>query len=278
MQDASCPMVQLTGNQYRLLVAVRYLNASDELFKGLKQLQGGNDFHFVVTMRSFIEYTRRGIWFLVWAKDARLEVAEKLTFDRSGIPNISDIYKIINTALGNGSISHLLTPIPPINNEPFINALHALTHGNPISVRMFGFGLSKMFKTDKLLQRAELELDWFRMLLYRRILGDEFAAIWKLIAPIQNDPVAMRKLVLEAAKSVKDAGLAATPQVFQNSKVTSLVNGPVPSRGGAERNYAGESWWRRDDFIFGIKLETEATVELEAKEGDDHDADRDPAV
>jgi hypothetical protein len=201
-------MAQPTASERRHLMAVSFLHASDELFKGLKQLQGNNDFHFVVTLRSFIEYTRRGIWFLVWAKDAQLKTAEKLTFNRTGSPNLADMDMMINKALGNGNISHLLAPIPPINNEPFINALHALTHGNPISVRMLSFGLGKIFQTDMLLKRAELELDWFRMLLYRRMSGDEFTDIWKTIAPVQSNPVEMRKLVLQAAKGVQDAGLA----------------------------------------------------------------------
>jgi hypothetical protein len=64
-------------------VAVRYLNASEAFFNGLKQQQGKNDFHFLVTMRSFIEYTRRGIWFLVWSVDHELEIAEQLTFERA---------------------------------------------------------------------------------------------------------------------------------------------------------------------------------------------------
>ena len=60
---------------YRLLVAIRYLNASEELWRGLKEEQGTNDFHFLVTLRSFIEYTSRGIWFLAWATEKRLERA-----------------------------------------------------------------------------------------------------------------------------------------------------------------------------------------------------------
>lgn len=210
--------VSLDYKQYRQLVAVQYLNAADQIFKGLKQQQGTNDFHFVVTLRSFIEYTRRGIWFLVWATDDQIKEASELTFERPGSPGLVAMDQMINVALGNGNISHLSTPVPPINNEPFVDALHALTHGNPISVRMFAFGLSNIFHTDKLLQRAELELDWFRLLLYRHMLGDSFADLWKLIMPIHNDPTEMRRLVLEAAKRVKDAGLAASPDAFMNPK------------------------------------------------------------
>ena len=63
--------------KYRLLVAVQYLNASDLLFAGLKRQQGNNNFHFVVTMRSFIEYTRRGIWFLAWATDEQVQAVKE---------------------------------------------------------------------------------------------------------------------------------------------------------------------------------------------------------
>jgi hypothetical protein len=211
-------VVQLPADKYRLLVAVRYLNASDELFKGLKQLQSKNDFHFVVTMRSFIEYTRRGIWFLVWAKKAKLQAAEHLTFERPDSPPLAEMDRLINKALGNGNVSHLLDPIPPINNEPFINALHALTHGNPISVRILGFGLDKIFQTNMMLARAELELNWFRVLLYRRMLREEFADIWKLLRPIHNRPLEMRNAAIQAGKDVHKAGIAASPEAFQNAK------------------------------------------------------------
>jgi hypothetical protein len=206
-------IVQLPTAKYRLLVAVRYLNASDEIYNGLKQQQGKNDFHFLISLRSFIEYTRRGIWFLVWAMDSELEIAEKLTFDRSGSPSVANMDKLINDALGNGSISHLLDPVALINNEPYINLLHALTHGNPISVSMLGFGLDKIFQTDKLLLRAELELNWFRVLLYRRTLGEEFCDIWKMLVPVRNQPDAMRAMAIQAGKEVHARGLT-TPEGF----------------------------------------------------------------
>jgi len=139
--------------------------------------------------------------------DHELEVAEKLTFERSGSPSVQTMDKMINDALGNGYISHLLDPIPLINNEPFINALHALTHGNPISVRMLGFGLQKIFQTNMLLLRAELELNWFRVLLYRRMPGEEFCDIWKLLIPIHNQPEAMRANAVIAAHLLSKAGL-----------------------------------------------------------------------
>ncbi len=208
-------IVRLPIARYRLLVAIRYLNASEAIFSGLKQQQGKNDFHFLVTIRSFIEYTRRGIWFLVWAMDYELEVAEQLTFERPGSPSLVKMDKMINDALGEGPISHLVAKVAEINDEPFINALHALTHGNPISVRMFGFGLDKIFQTNMLLLRAELELNWFRVLLYRRMLGEDFCDIWNVLKPIQNQPITMRAAAIQAGKDLNAANIFATPEAFR---------------------------------------------------------------
>jgi|SRR5579863_1906796 len=166
--------VQLTLDQYRKFVAVQYLNASAFLFEGMKSQQGKNDFHFVVTMRSFVEYTRRGIWFLAWATDEQLGRMNKLTFRASGSPGIAGMDAMINEALGLGKVSHLMRPVKDINNEPFLHCLHALTHGNPISVRMVAFGVDKMFQTNMLLVRAETDLNLFRILLYRRPGAPEF--------------------------------------------------------------------------------------------------------
>lgn len=210
-------IVHLPIARYRLLVAIRYLNASEAIFNGLKQQQGKNDFHFLVTLRSFIEYTRRGIWFLVWAMDHEVEVAEQLTFERAGSPSLVKMDKMINDALGKGHISHLLEPVGPINNEPFLNSLHALTHGNPISVRMLGFGLERIFQTNMLLLRAELELNWFRVLLYRRTLGEDFCDIWNLLKPIQNQPESMKAAAIQAGKDLTAANIFASPEAFQSS-------------------------------------------------------------
>jgi NAD(P)H-binding len=138
--------------------------------------------------------------------------------DGPGSPPLAEMDKLINKALGNGNVSHLLDPIPPINNEPFINALHALTHGNPISVRMLGFGLDKIFQTDMMLARAELELNWFRVLLYRRMLREEFADIWKLLKPIYNRPLEMRNAAIQAGEEIHKAVIAASPEAFQKAK------------------------------------------------------------
>ena len=197
--------VQLPLQQYRLLVAVRYLNASQSLYEGMKRQCGVNNFHYLVTLRSFIEYNRRGIWFLAWATEDQLKAAEKLTFNQSGSPNLVRMDKMVNEALGLGKVCYLLAA-PNGINESFLNCLHALTHGNPISVRMVGIGLEKIFDTEKLLARAELEQHLFAILLYRRSLGEELASIWKLIAPIRNRPDEMRANAKIAAFQLKQMG------------------------------------------------------------------------
>jgi hypothetical protein len=86
-------------------------------------------------MRSFIEYTRRGVWFLAWAIDEQVRVVKKLTFQKPGSPSVAATDKLINESLGLGKLSHLLAPVKDINNEQFLDCLHALTHGNSISGR-----------------------------------------------------------------------------------------------------------------------------------------------
>ena len=191
---------------YRLLVAIRYLNASEELWRGLKTQQGTNDFHFLVTLRSFIEYTRRGIWFLAWATDKRLERAEHLTFKDAGSPNLQTMDAMLNEALGLGRICPLMNIIPRVN-EPYLHCLHALTHGNPISVRMVGMGLSNVFDTANLLLRAEVDLNIFRILLYRRSAGQEFAPIWKMLSTIHDNPDDLSANAMIAAHQLKEKGL-----------------------------------------------------------------------
>jgi hypothetical protein len=204
MADAT---IQMTLDQYRKFVAVQYLNASAFLFEGLKSQQGKNDFHFAVTMRSFIEYTRRGIWFLAWATDQQLSGVKNLTFQASGSPGIAKMDAMISEALGLGKVSHLMDPVKDINNEPFLHCLHALTHGNPISVRMVAFGVGNIFKTDMLLLRAETDLNLFRILLYRRMLGEDLGGIWTMLGTIHNQPDTMKANVMIAARLIKQAGL-----------------------------------------------------------------------
>jgi hypothetical protein len=201
-------IVQSDMDQYRLLVAARYLNASEDICKGLQRQRGVNDFHFLVTLRSFIEYTRRGIWFLAWASEKTLRKAEKLTFERPGSPDLASMDAMINEALGKGKASPLMDKLPGIN-EPFLNCLHALTHGNPIAVRMTAFGLDKIFDTEGLLAKVELELDIFRIVFYRRMLGEDINAIWKMLAPIHNRPADVRANVRIAAHLLQRSGKAA---------------------------------------------------------------------
>src|ERR1035437_7403201 len=92
----------LTLSKYRLLVAIRYLNASSLLFEGMKKQLGVNSFHLLVTLRSFIEYHRRGVWFLAWAPEEKLNVAERLTFEQAGSPKLFRMEEMINEALGRG--------------------------------------------------------------------------------------------------------------------------------------------------------------------------------
>jgi hypothetical protein len=199
--------VQMTTAEYRRFVAVQYLNASTFLYEGLKTQQGKNDFHFVVSMRSFIEYTRRGIWFLAWATDEQVGDVKKMTFQKTGSPGVAKVDELINEALGHGKVSPLMTPVKDINDEPFLHCLHALTHGNPISVRMVAFGVEKIFSTDNFLLRAETDLNLFRILLYRRMLGQELNDIWKMLAGIHNEPDTRRTNMRIAAHQVKQAGL-----------------------------------------------------------------------
>jgi hypothetical protein len=199
--------VQMTVDQYRRFVAVQYLNASNSLYEGLKSQQGKNDFHFVVTMRSFIEYTRRGIWFLAWASDDQVRAVKKFTFQKPGSPGVAKMDAMINEALGLGKVCHLMKPVKEVNNEPVLDCLHALTHGNPISVRMVAFGVEKIFKTDMLLISAETDLNLFRILLLRRMLGEELKDIWKILGGIHNQPETIRTNVKIAAQQVKDTGL-----------------------------------------------------------------------
>lgn len=198
--------VPLEATQYRLLVALQYWNASRAIFEGLKRQCGYNDFHFLISLRSFIEYTRRGIWFLAWASDERLQNAGKLTFKRSGSPNLVRMDEMINGELGLGAKSHLRDPVKGLN-EPFVDCLHALTHGNPISVRFMAFGLHKIFQTDKLLVRAEMELNLFTILVCRRALGEDLRSIWRTLAALNDHPNDMKANAKIAALEVKKAGL-----------------------------------------------------------------------
>jgi hypothetical protein len=197
--------VAIRPDQYRNVIAEQYLYASSEIFSGIQTQQGKNDFHFLVTLRSFIEYTRRGVWFLVWATDQDLLNAGKATFQRPKSPHLIKIDTLINEAIGEGKISHLEKKLPGIN-EPLLDCLHALTHGNPISARMLTIGLDKIFDTGGLLARAEIDLGIFRILLYRHMLGQTFESTWKILQPIHNRPLDMKENVVLAARQLKTSG------------------------------------------------------------------------
>jgi hypothetical protein len=116
---------------------------------------------------------------------------------------------MISDALGQGRVSHLKDKLQGIN-EPFIDCLHALTHGNPISVRMTTYGLDKIFNTEKLLARVELELDAFRVVLYRRMLGEDIGGIRKILGPIHDRPAEVRGNALIAAHVLMQSGKLAS--------------------------------------------------------------------
>jgi hypothetical protein len=199
--------VSLDNEQLRMLVAVQYLNASQWILEGLRQQREKNTFHFVITLRSFIEYTRRGMWFLCWANTEKLEEAMRVTFESPGSPGIATMDEMINEALGAGRVSHLMRVSPGIN-EPFLDCLHALTHGNPISVRMISFGLDKIFNTKMLLARAEADFGVFRIMLYRRMLGERQSDIWKILGAIHNSPADLATNERTAARLLKESGRA----------------------------------------------------------------------
>lgn len=197
--------VAIRPDQYRNVIAEQYLYASSEIFSGIQTQQGKNDFHFLVTLRSFIEYTRRGVWFLVWATDEDLLDASHATFKRSNCPHLIKIDKLINEVIGEGNISHFEANLPGIN-EPLLDCLHALTHGNPISARMLTIGLDKIFDTGGLLARAEIDLGIFQILFYRHMLGQTFESTWKILQPIHNRPLDMKANVVIAAHQLKTSG------------------------------------------------------------------------
>jgi hypothetical protein len=201
----------LDKDQQRLFIALQYLNASELIFTGLKRQYRDNMFHFVISLRSFIEYTRRGTWFLCWANQDQLKEARKLTFEKPGSPNLVKMDQMISRALGKGAVSPLTTPLAGIN-ESMINCLHAPTHGNPISVRMISHGLDKIFNTEMLLVRAQTDLGLFRVLLYRMMSGEKQKDVWKILSAMHNRPADVVAAGQVAAKLLRDSGKA--DQVF----------------------------------------------------------------
>lgn len=198
-------IASLDIDQIRLFIALQYLNASEWILKGLRHQRQNNVFHFLITLRSFIEYTRRGIWFLCWANTEKLNQARKPTFQRPGSPGVEKMDSMINEALGKGEVSHLTDRLRGID-EPFLDCLHALTHGNPISVRMIPFGLDKIFRAEKLLERAEADFSLFRIMLWRRMLGEKQSDIWKMLSAIHNRPGDLAANEKIAAHLLKQSG------------------------------------------------------------------------
>lgn len=180
----------LDESQFRKLVAVQYINATSEILRGMKQLVGSNNFLVLVCLRSFIEYTRRGIWLLFFAKTDSLLATRKLSFMENGTDVIT-ADKRISQSLELGDISSLLDPVPGIG-EPFIKCLHALTHGNPIITRILAFGLDNYFNTPMLVARAEMDYYMFLILLGRQLLGQSSDVTWKTLTAIRNNPGDMR--------------------------------------------------------------------------------------
>jgi hypothetical protein len=207
--------IPLDKDQFRLFIEMQYLNASELIFEGLKRQHKENMFHFVISLRSFIEYTRRGIWFLCWADQDELHKARNLTFDKPGSPALVKMDEMISEALGMGRLSSLTTIMAGIK-EPLIDCLHALTHGNPISVRMISFGLEKIFNTEMLLVRAQTDLGLFRILLYRKMLGQKQEDIWKMLSAIHNRPADVQANERIAAHLLKQSGKA--DQAFNPKK------------------------------------------------------------
>lgn len=123
--------------------------------------------------------------------------------------------EMINDSLGKGKVSALAAIMPGID-EPFIDGLHALTHGNPISVRMISFGLDKIFNSEMLLARAQIDLGLFRILLYRMMAGEKQKDIWKLLSTIHDRPADVQANERIAARVLQKSGKA--DQVFNPKK------------------------------------------------------------
>jgi hypothetical protein len=199
--------ISLDKDQQCKLLAVEYLNACDQIFSGLKRQHKENTFHFLITLRSFIEYTRRGIWFLCWANPEKIKEARNPTFAKPGSPDLVTMDEMINEKLGKGKVSSLMLESPGIK-EPFVDILHALTHGNPLAVRLIALGLDKTFNAEMLLARAEYDLNLFRILLWRRMLGETQKDTWKILSGIHNHPAQVEACVKEAAFLLKRSGKA----------------------------------------------------------------------
>lgn len=176
--------------QFRKVVAVQYINASSEILRGMKQLVGANNFLVLVCLSQLhrIHKARNMASFLCETKS--LLATRKLSFMESGT-DIITADKRISKSLGRGEVSGLLDPVAGVG-EPFMNCLHALTHGNPIMTRMLAFGLDKCFNTPMLVVKAEAEYHMFLILLGRQLLGQDSEVTWKTLSTIYNRPNDLR--------------------------------------------------------------------------------------
>jgi len=198
----------LSPEKARLFVGVKYLNASTFLFQGLKRSAGTNDFHFLVTLRSFIDYTRRGIWYLVWASEDHIQIAmpPSFTFKQTGIPDTIGIDSKIRHAIGLSPKSPLGAPLPGLKGEKFLDCLHSLTHGNPAAVTMLARGLRNFFDIDNYLVGAEEYLAQFQIILYRLAVGEKIGSIWQTLGVVRS-AVMLRAMVKVSAKRARDAAV-----------------------------------------------------------------------
>jgi hypothetical protein len=78
---------------------------------------------------------------------------------------------------------------------------------------MISFGLEKIFNTEMLLARAEIDLGLFRILLYRQMLGEKQQDTWKMLSTIHNSPADVEASVKTAAQLLRQSGKA--DQVFK---------------------------------------------------------------
>jgi hypothetical protein len=142
----------------------------------------------------------------MWASDEQLRKAEHLTFKQTGSPPLIKMDEMLKKSMGAGKVSHL-NEMVDVFNEPFIECLHALTHGNPISVRFLAMRIEKVFDIPQALAMAEHELNIFKLLLYRRAIRMRQGDIWKLLKPIHDNPQALYVEVVNAADVMKQGGL-----------------------------------------------------------------------
>jgi hypothetical protein len=191
---AASSVNSMPAEQRRMLFGVQYWTACHLICEGMKAVKASNHFYVAVTLRSFIEYHRRGIWFLMFATDQEVLDSAELTFERGGNRSLLAMDKMIHSALGFVvAKSPLESPVIGLGKpEPFIDALHAITHGNPIAVRMATFGVDKVIQIEPTVERVDSERDWFTIVLSRRILKHPNATIWSDLAPIHNQPAALK--------------------------------------------------------------------------------------